>query len=295
MIKRDLQVRRGAIGPTRLIAIILVLTFVGTAVYYYQQRKVDKPRPISAPSGFFPVDSSLREATKQAGNIVYGGNPRLASSTTVTLLKNIAYHAGYCEERRNPLWVAYRLDTIANGEKLKRPKGFKADLRTLSRIAPGDYVKSGYDRGHMAPNSAIAQRYGLDAQHQTFLMSNIVPQTPDLNRKVWQRLEKVEDEYANRLENVWVITGPVFDEHIQQINNNIEIPDAFFKIIFDEERGNVRAMPFLLHQTVTGKEPIDSFLTSIDEIEKLTGLDFIAPLADEIEAKLEAAVPGRVW
>ncbi|MDD3146287.1 MAG: DNA/RNA non-specific endonuclease [Candidatus Riflebacteria bacterium] len=295
MIKSFRDNRRGSLGPTQLIAIILLLTLVGLGVYYYLQRQVEKPGKVYTPSGFFQVDEDLRAATQRAGNVVYGGNPRLASSTTVTLLKNIAYHAGYCEERRNPLWVAYRLDTIEHGEKLKRPKGFKADMRTLSRVSPGDFVKSGYDRGHLAPNSAIAQRYGLDAQHQTFLMSNIVPQTPDLNRKVWQRLEKMEDEYANRLENVWVITGPIFDEHIQQISNNIEIPDAFFKILFDEEKGNVRAMAFLLQQNVTGKEPLESFLTSIDEIEKLSGLDFIAPLADEFETKIEAAVPGRLW
>jgi len=147
----------------------------------------------------------------------------------------------------------------------------------------------------MAPNSAIAERYGLDAQLETFLMSNIVPQAPVLNRQVWQRLERLEDEYSNILENVWVITGPVFDDHIQLMNKDIEVPDAFFKIIFDEQQDNVRALAFLIQQDVTGKEPIDSFLTSIDEIEKLTGLDFIAPLADDIENSLEAATPGRLW
>lgn len=287
--------RQGGIGPTQLIAIILLLTFVGIGIWYYQQQSVTPPKPVSAPSGFFPIDQALRDATHQTKNIVYGGHPRTASSTSLTVLKNIAYHSGYCEERRNPLWVAYRLDAKTAGERLKRPKGFKVDMRTLSRVLPNDYSKSGYDRGHMAPNSAIAQRYGLDAQHETFLMSNIVPQSPELNRKVWQRLEKLEEEYANRLETVWVITGPVFDQHIQTLANRIEIPDAFYKILFDEEKGNMRALAFLIHQGVTGKETIESFLTSIDEIEKLTGLDFIAPLADEIENKLEAAVPSRLW
>ncbi len=287
--------RYGAIAPTQLIAIILLLTFIGIGIWYYQQRPVTTPKPATAPSGFFPVDQALRDATRQSKNIVYGGPPLTASSTSLTILKNIAYHAGYCEERRNPLWVAYRLDTKVAGERLKRPKGFKVDMRTLSRVLPGDYSKSGYDRGHMAPNSAIAQRYGLDAQHETFLMSNIVPQSPELNRKVWQRMEKLEEEYANQLENVWVITGPIFDRHIQTLANRIEIPDAFYKILFDEEKGNVRSLAFLVHQTVTGKERMESFLTSIDEIEKLTGLNFVAPLADEVEDKLEAAVPSRLW
>ncbi|HOI92033.1 MAG TPA: DNA/RNA non-specific endonuclease [Candidatus Rifleibacterium sp.] len=296
MLLQSSERRRGGLGPTQLIAIILLLTLAGIGVYYWQQRKpgTDRPPLITATKGF-PIDEALREATRRTGNVVFGGNPVINSSSTVTLLKNIAYHAGYCEERRNPLWVAYRLDAKEAGEKLKRPKGFKADLRTLSRVSPNDFAKTGYDRGHMAPNSAIAQRFGLDAQHETFLMSNIVPQSPELNRKVWQRLEKLEDEYANNLETIWVITGPIFDRHIQTISNNIEIPDAFYKIIFDEEKGNLRTLAFLFQQSVTGREPIDSFLTSIDEIEKLTGLDFIAPLADEIEDKLEAAAPARIW
>lgn len=287
--------RRGALGPVQLIAIILLVTAIGIAVYYFRQS--GSTRPVDAPvrGVSYPIDAALREATQKSRNIVFGGPPIIASNTRLTILQNIAYHTGYNEERRSPAWVAYRLDAGENSDKLKRPKGFKSDLRTMARISPNDYSKSGYDRGHLAPNSAIATRFGRDAQIETFLMSNIVPQTPDLNRKVWQRLEKLEDEYANRLENIWVITGPIFDDHIQSITNQIEIPDAFFKIIFDEEKGNLRTIAFLMQQNVTGKEPLDHFLTSIDEIEKLTGMDFIAPLADEVENRLETIVPGRVW
>lgn len=290
-----LKQKRGALGPTHLIAIILLLTAIGIGVYYFQQSrgtgKPDKPlKPLS-----FPVEPALTEETRKTNNIVYGGIPKPPEKTPLLLLRNIAYYSGYCDNRRNPLWVGYRLDEKETGQKLKRPKGFKTDMRTLSRVGQKDFVKSGYDRGHMAPNSAIALRYGLDAQLETFLLSNIVAQSPDLNRKVWQRLEQLEDEYANRLETVWVITGPIFDEHIQTIANNIEVPDAFYKIIFDEERGEMRTLAFIFPQTVTGKEPIEHFLTSIDEIEKLTGLDFLWALSDEVENRLEAQAPAKLW
>jgi endonuclease G len=296
-MQQQRKIQSGGIGPTQLIAAILIITAIGLGIFYYRQyggKTPEKPGKSIKTAGI-PVEPQLKAETAGAGNIVYGGIPAVASQTSITLLRNIAYYAGYCDDRRNPLWVAYRLDAKETGEKLKRPKGFKTDLRTLSRIAPNDYSKSGYDRGHMAPNSAIAMRYGLEAQLETFLMSNIVPQTPELNRKVWQRIEKMEDEYANRLESIWVLTGPVFDEHIQTITNNIEIPDAFFKIIFDEEKGNLRTMAFLIPQTVTGKEPIEHFFTSIDEIEKLTGLDFLKPMTDEYENQLEAAAAGKLW
>lgn len=286
--------KRGALSSVHLIALILLVTAVGIGIYYYQQGKASRP-PVITGQLKYPVEKALTEETARTNNIVYGGIPKFSGKSTLTVLKNRAFYTGYCDDRKNPLWVAYRLDTKTFHEKLKRPKGFKTDMRTLARVAPGDYSKSGYDRGHMAPNSSIAQRYGLEAQLETFMMSNIVPQAPELNRKVWQRLEKLEDEYADNMETVWVITGPIFDEHIQTLEKNIEIPDAFYKMIFDEEKGNIRAMAMIIPQTVTGKEPLDSFFTSIDEIEKLTGLDFLWPLSDDVETRLEAATTHRLW
>jgi len=65
----------------------------------------------------------------------------------------------------------------------------------------------------MAPNHAIATRYGEQAQIETFFMSNICPQRPDPNRKVWKHLEATEaDDYGNRFEEVWVIDGPIFPD-----------------------------------------------------------------------------------
>ncbi|PKL50743.1 MAG: endonuclease [Candidatus Riflebacteria bacterium HGW-Riflebacteria-2] len=286
--------KRGALQPAHLIAIILLLTFIGIAVYYWHQSKTTKPPVVIAPT-FIPVEAALVEETRRQANIVYGGQPATASQTKLTLLKNIGFYAGYCDERRNPLWVAYRLDAKDFEHRLSRPKSFSVDHRTLSRVDPKEYAKSGYDRGHLAPNSAIATRFGRDAQLETFKMSNIVPQTPELNRRVWQRLEKFEEDSANNRGSIWVIAGPVFDEHIKTIGNNIEVPDAFFKIVIDEEQEGIKAIAFLIPQTVTGKEPIEHFLTSIDEIEKLTGLDFFWPLSDEAESRLESSTAASLW
>jgi endonuclease G len=286
--------KRGALQPTHLIAIILILTFIGIAVYYWHQSKTTRPPVVIAPS-FIPIEPALAEQTRLHNNQIYGGEPKTASQTKLLLLRNIGFYAGYCDERRNPLWVAYRLDAKDFEHRLSRPKGFSIDHRTLARVEPKEYAKSGYDRGHLAPNSAIATRFGREAQLETFKMSNIVPQTPELNRRIWQRLEKLEEDCANNRGSIWVITGPVFDEHIKTIGNNIEVPDAFFIIIVDEEQEGIKTLAFLIPQTVTGKEPIEHFLTSIDEIEKLTKLDFFWPMSDQLEDKLESSTASRLW
>jgi endonuclease G len=241
-----------------------------------------------------PIEPALVEATRITDNIVYGGIPD-SGNRPLVLLKNRGYYNGYCEERRAPVWVAYRIDGKKLLYQLERPRKFTVDTRTRSRVDPGWYKHSGYDRGHMAPNSAISTQYGLEAQLETFMMSNIIPQTPDLNRKVWANMERLVVDYAQQYETIWVIIGPIFDEHLQFVKHRTQVPDAFFKILVDEQNGNIRTLAFIVPQEVTGRESPDKFLTSIDEIERLTGLDFFAPLSDEYENKLEVAVPGSLW
>ena len=76
-----------------------------------------------------------------------------------------------------------------------------------------------------------ASRHGTAAQRETFFMSNIVPQKPDLNRRIWRLLEeRIAKDYAIDFEEVWIITGPVYDEQKETLKSVLEIPDAFFKI-----------------------------------------------------------------
>ena len=117
---------------------------------------------------------------------IYGGLPNASNyGHPVVVLTNAAYLTGYCEARRNPAWVAFSVGSISIGSTAKRPSRFTTDTRTRS-ATHDDYTGSGFDRGHMAPNYAIGTRYGHGAQRETFLMSNISPQAPDLNRSWWR-------------------------------------------------------------------------------------------------------------
>ncbi len=249
---------------------------------------------VSSPKEWQPINPGLREATNRLKNLVYGGKPQTLHE--LNILENTSYYSAYSEKKRNPLWVAYRLDYFKGQNKHSRPGKFITDFRTKARISPGGYSKTGYDRGHMCPNSAIAARYGKQGQIETFLMSNICPQKPELNRKVWERLERLEEGYANKFGGIWIITGPIFDQHVEILNQQVEIPDAFFKILIDEDKGKVRVLPFIVPQNVTGKEILNEFLTSVDEIEKQTGLDFFTPMDKEFQDKLESFVPPKtMW
>lgn len=222
--------------------------------------------------------------------------------TWTRVLRNDAFLVGWSDLRGNPLWVKYRLTAVpSDAPRLRRPQRFERDWRALNSIGHDDYSGSGYDRGHLAPNYAISRLYGAQAQLQTFLMTNITPQRPNLNQKVWQRLEEAEiDIFAPHHGELWVITGPVFDQDIQRLpsSSRVEVPDAFFKILAAPGggvEGQPKLLAFVVPQTVRSNEPLDRFVTSVDRVEELTGFDFFPQMAPALQAQLEAAVDPAAW
>lgn len=238
-----------------------------------------------------------------AGTAVLAGTP--VAETRLTFLKNDAYLVGYDEVRGNPAWCAYRVFHPETTQAAERPANFATDSRTRARVNSTAYSNSGYDRGHMAPNHAIALCYGETAQTQTFLMSNIVPQRHALNAGLWKQLEqRVLKRYTRQFGDVWVLCGPIYTRERparlkgkNRARVSPAIPDAFFLIVAEreEDSGALRSLAFIVpHQDSLSSNPRD-YLVSIDEIERQTGLDFFAQLPQAAQAKLEDTRAKTVW
>lgn len=177
-----------------------------------------------------------------------------------------------------------------------RRSRFAVDTRTQARVGHDMYTGSGYDRGHMAPNYAIGVCYGAEAQRQTFLMSNVCPQDPALNRGLWAAFEQtIARKYTAAFEEIWVVVGPIFDEERMCFPSGVEIPDAFFMIVVDVLDGTPRFLAFVVpNVTPVGKDAV-AFLASVDEVERLSGFDFFWELDDAVEDALESVVPSTLW
>src|SRR5690554_1165180 len=233
--------------------------------------------------------------------LVWMGVPAWQSLSPATLhrvLRNDGFLVGWSDVRVNPLWVSYRLHAVEDPEAGSRPN-FQRDWRTLWPVGTDHYAGSGYDRGHLAPNYAIAAVHGTQAQRDTFYMSNMSPQRPDLNRRLWQRLEEVViDHFVERFGVVQIITSPVFAERfvdgVTQRVGLVEIPEAFYKIVVVPAEEPM-ALAFIMPQEVQGNEPLDEFLVSIDEGEARTGLNFFPSLAPDGAAPLEVEVVTEGW
>jgi endonuclease G, mitochondrial len=144
----------------------------------------------------------------------------------------------YSYKYKGALAVWYELDgNLVNKNNIKaRPvfyseKNIPIQYRTKSQ----DYVNSGFDRGHLAPDADFD--YDIKTQAKTYTMANIVPQNPTLNRKTWIKVEKYERFITSKLKTVTVINLVDYSKSTIQIGkNNLSVPNTFYKIIFNNDK-----------------------------------------------------------
>lgn len=214
------------------------------------------------------------------------------------ILRRKGYWVAWSPSLRVPLWSAYAVPTKKIVEHAwQRPGSFEKDDAAKNSPTHSDYTGSNYDRGHMAPNHVIATRYGRAAQLETFLMSNIAPQEPDLNRNAWRKLEEiVANDLSEIGETVWVITGIVPDRKEKVLPKGaVHIPKGFYKVIATiRDRRLYTIGVYMPQETAKYKSPRYCF-RSIDEIEAMTGMDFFSSLSDDREHALESIEVTRFW
>lgn len=238
------------------------------------------------------------ETLIQRPKLAFMGVPKTTNSwqNLSHVLRNDAYLVEYSERLANPLWVSYQV--TGQVQKTGTRSAFKSDWRSPFSISTHDYTGTGYDRGHLAPNYLIGSRYGKRAQAQTFLMTNISPQKPNLNRKIWQRLEEISADYFSKwYGDFWVVTGPIFDENPETLSNSrVAIPIAFYKIFIRQTENDApKVLAFWMPQTVKPNDSLEKYVVTVDAIEKATGIDFFHLLPDDIEQVVEAEIQSESW
>jgi hypothetical protein len=170
------------------------------------------------------------------------------------------------------------------------------DPRVIGEVQHDDYTHSGYDRGHLASNAVIGSYFGAAAQRETFYMTNIIPQTPKLNRGgAWRHIERLELGMGATFRDAWVVTGPVETDLTNRTAGGVSIPEASFKIIadIDETSNALRVQAFIIPQDPKSNN-LSAYLVSVDRVEELTGLDFFPDFAGRIEG-IEEVNSESLW
>ena len=200
----------------------------------------------------------------------------------------------YNENLRLPYWVAYELTRQETQGNAKRTDRFITDPSVKGIIATNaDYARSGYDKGHMAP--AADMKWSNTAMKESFYFSNMCPQHPELNRRKWKDLEEKIRDWAITDSAIIIICGPIIEKTPQKIGKNkVTVPQKFFKVILSPFTTSPKTIGFLF-KNGRSVSPLATYAVSVDSIETLTGMDFFAPLPDDLENKIESQVNCDQW
>lgn len=197
---------------------------------------------------------------------------------------------------KTPVWVIEHLTAEKASGSLPRKDAFKADpnLPKGQRAELSDYKNSGYDKGHMAPSADMA--WDEEAMAESFYLSNMVPQVGiGMNRGIWKDLEELVRKWAIARSSVYIFTGPIYeDETIGDIGKNkVAIPTHLYKIVYDA--GRTEAISFIMPNSKLLSTDMPKYITTIRDIEKRTGLDFLSELDEKSQAAIEMKKAATMW
>ncbi|MGU3408244.1 DNA/RNA non-specific endonuclease [Methylobacterium brachiatum] len=194
-------------------------------------------------------------------------NSKLAARTVPLCFEAFAVlHSGVT---RTPLYSAEHLTraSVAEARKVARDDAFHEETRLpeAERASLEDYVRSGFDRGHLAPAGDMPT---LSAQAESFSLANIVPQNRVLNRGLWADIEEGTRRLASRRGSIFVVTGVIFSgDAVQQIKGGVLVPTQLFKALYDPASGEAGAY------LSRNDESRDWRAVSIDDLTREAGID----------------------
>lgn len=274
-------------------------------------------------SNSFAVPTTLDYGYAE-NNPLYFGNPSDATDDEITnecnfLLEKQGYTVSYNNNTLCPNWVAWHLTKDDLGESTRSDK-FISDKSLPQKwyaVKKNDYQfpAYGFDRGHVCPS---ADRTSSNEMNQeTFLMTNMIPQSPDCNRIVWKDLESYERELVMQGNELYIFAGGYgtggignrgyFEKIIINPKNDndenkkytLNVPEFCWKIILVLSNGNddlnridentkiiCVSMPNQMGIQKTGSW--EQFECSVNYIEEITHFDFFELLDDELEEFLES-------
>jgi endonuclease G len=206
--------------------------------------------------------------------IIFSGlnfKPTTNQTQDNVILVHTNYTSTFSKSKRYPVMVEWwaTKQKVSCATPLKRKDNFKPDplLPKYTDLA-NDYIKSGFDRGHMAP-AADNQCSGKDAMIESFYFSNMAPQHGQLNRGDWKTLEMRTRELAKSLDSVKVWTGSVGEK--RKIGR-VSVPDKCWKVIYIKSKKEWKA--YIFNNDQTKADGIENNEVDIKEVEKLTNFKF---------------------
>jgi endonuclease G len=281
------------LNPQQRIVVIFVLLIAGAISLFFYSRIQHLP---------------LESDGTDSPNLVLG-NPSNAtpdpSNRDNFLMAKPYYVLSYNDSRGEPNWVSWRVTEADLGEAPRKDEfDVDADLPSdFFHVSQHDYTGGGFDRGHMCPHSDRAANQEMS--FATFVMTNIIPQAPNVNRKAWAQMEDYCRTLVRHHDRLYVIAGPVgeggrgsdgFRKTIA--DGHVTVPRACWKVVVEiPDTGSddpsqigtdarVLTVEMPNDQTIVGDE-WGQYRVTAAQVEQETGLHFFTRLRPDVASALE--------
>ena len=269
-----------------LLALVVLLLLVFAQKYLNSSDKIEEEEKAPALTSN-PLPESVQNLSL----------PVTSPSKTDILIEHEGFALLYDTKTLCPRWVAWELTAEETRGRVSRQNvDFKEDSKVPKeyQVASWDYNGGHYGRGHMCP--AGDMKWSQEAMQDCHYMTNICPQTAELNKTWWEHLERACRQWARQEGAVQIVCGPIFSENPKHFGkkHRMAVPRAFYKVVLSLKKGQEKAIGFF-YTNDNAIQPMEDAVRSVDDIERLTGIDFFSSLPDEQEDRLEAMTDLRVW
>lgn len=271
-----------------IVLSVVVMRFVGV----HSPEALPGGGPAPAPPGARRAPVSLNVAP---------GDPSGAtadpSNKNNYLLVKPQYVLSYNDEKGGPNWVSWHLEASDIGD-VERQNNFHPEQSLpagFRRVTPDDYTGSGYDRGHVC-NSKDRTRTAAD-NSETFSMANMLPQTPALNRQVWESLESYCRTLAQKGSHLFIVAGGYGSAKTIGRRNKVNVPTNCWKIVLvlpagtDISQADKNARVIAVDMPNVSGIDDDSwqeYITTVADIEQKTGYRFFTDLPPDVQQALKS-------
>lgn len=188
-------------------------------------------------------------------------------------LCRLAYATAVDNSAKLPVWTSYVLTPPNAIGCFPRTNAFVVDRSVPGGARPDDYAGTGYDKGHVAPDGDMS--WDQQVEYESFLMTNMMPQTGGLNRGIWKYLETTIRGWVVQQDRSYTIyAGPIYNMNGKKIGKGVVVPDAFYKIAIDNKTGAVMGWIFP-HQN--GLKNLVELRVPVKRIMEQTGIRFGFP------------------
>ena len=295
------RIRQKSFVPV-LLALVIALVWFGLRQGWFEKDDPAAKNPRSAKTGQTPATTVTNKAPDADSPHLVLGTPVDNTPADDHLLLKSQYALSYNPRLVSANWVAWRLERASFGKVGRHAGKFAVDTDIpagMPRASHEDYTGSGYDRGHLCRSLDRTDKAANNLA--TFLMSNIIPQTHDLNAGPWLKLEDYAASLATDTGKVlYIVAGGAYKADCRRIGENrVAVPDRVWKIIAVLDPGQsvtdigpkTRLIAVMMpNGTGIGRHDWRRYRVSVDSVEETSGYDFHRRIPSGLQETLEARV-----